>query len=187
MSSQEGSNEVGEIVDRRLFDADGNIREDIAEERDEEVVEELSLELLATRIQTLESQTIQAMEQVDATFQQVGEGMNNLTEQIRSTISDMHVRIGVLEALLTDNELQADRDAMAAGKLTIDRYKEIAQDKVLPEMKIKAEAMQKRMQERFNRIQARIQAGDQPEDAVKFVNEEDEAAAARSKIEIVSG
>lgn len=187
MSNQEGSNEVGEIIDRRLFDADGNVREDIAEERDEEVVEELSLELLAARIQTLESQTIQAMEQVDNTFQQVGQEMNNLTQQIRTTISDMHVRLGVIEEIMTNPNLQDDRAAFCEGTLTMDRYKEVAEKIVLPDMKVKAEAMQKKMETRFARIQARIQAGDQPEDAVKFVNEEDEKAAAGPTIEIVSG
>lgn len=195
MPNQEDNNEaieqeVGETVDRRLFDADGNVREDVAEERDEEPEEELSLELVNRKIQILEAQTIQAMEQVDATFNQVGQEMNQLTQQIRTTISDMHVRLGVLEELLINPELQDDRDAIAAGTLTMERYKQIAEDIVLPDMKVKAEAMQKKMQERFARIQAVIQSGKSPEEAVAQINEEDEAAKGdedSSGIEIVSG
>jgi hypothetical protein len=196
MSSQEETNEVeqevGETTDKRLFDADGNIREDVAEEREaiEEPEEELSLELLARRIQTLEGQTIQAMEQVDATFNQVGQEMNNLTQQVRTTISDMHVRLGVIEEIMTNPDLQDDRAAFCDGTLTMDRYKAVAEEIVLPDMKVKAEAMQKKMQERFARIQARIQSGASPEEAVAAVNQEDEEAQASegdSGIEVVSG
>lgn len=195
MPNQENNNEaieqeVGETVDRRLFDADGNVREDVAEKREAELEEELSLELVDRKVGILETQTIQAMEQVDNTFNQVGQEMNQLTQQIRTTISDMHVRLGVLEELLTNPDLQEDRDAIAGGTLTMDRYKQIAEEIVLPDMKVKAEVMQKKMQERFARIQAAIQSGKTPEDAVVQINEEDEAAKGgddKPNIEIVSG
>ena len=195
MQNPEESNEeaVAKIVDRRLFNEDGNVREDVAEKRNEEEApeEELSLELLHRKIQTLEGQTIQAMEQVDATFTQVGQEMNQLTQQVRTTISDMHVRLGVIEEIMTNPDLHDDRVALVEGTLTMDRYKEVAEKIVLPDMKVKAEAMRKKMQERFARIQARIQSGSSPDEAVKAVQEEDEAAEAAGSdgpnIEVVSG
>jgi len=185
--------DIGETVDRRLFDADGNVRADVAEERvgfgDDEPEEELSLDVLHRKIRNLEEQTIQAMEQVDTTFGQVGQEMNQLTQQVRTTISDMHVRLGVIEEIMTSPDLHGDRVALVEGTLTMDRYKEVAEKIVLPDMKVKAEAMQKKMQARFDRIQSRIQAGVTPEAAVKAIQEEDEAAEAAgdSTIEIVSG
>jgi len=179
--------EATETVDRRIFDEDGNVRDDVVEARDEaESEEELTLELLDRRRDVLESQTIEAMTQVDRTFNQVGQEMSQLTQQIRTTISDMHVRLGVLEELLTNTDLQDDRDAMAAGNLTMDRYKEIAETVVLPDMKIKAEAMQKKMQKRFEAIQAGIQDGLTPEEAVKRVDAEIQKEEEGPKIEIVS-
>jgi hypothetical protein len=130
------------------------------------------------------------MEQVDATFNQVGQEMNNLTQQVRTTISDMHVRLGVIEEIMTNPDLQDDRAAFCEGTLTMERYKAVAEEIVLPDMKVKAEAMQKKMQERFARIQARIQSGASPEEAVMAVNQEDEeneAASGDSSIEVVSG
>jgi len=181
--------EVAETVDRRLFNEDGEVREDVAAEREEseDVEVPLTLELLEERRAQLEAQTIQAMEQVDATFTQVGQELNQLTQQIRTAISDMHVRLGVLEEISTNPDLQADRQAFVDGELTMDRYKEIAQDIVLPDMKVKAEEMQKKMQARFARIQAGIQEGMTPEEAVAKVSEEDAKADEGPSIEIVPG
>ena len=186
---EDNNEEVTETVDRRLFNEDGEVREDIAAERTEGEEEEveLTLELLEERRALLEAQTIQAMEQVDATFTQVGQELNQLTQQVRSAISDMHVRLGVLEEISTNSDLQDDRQAFVDGTLTMDRYKEIAETVVLPDMKVKAEAMQKKMQERFARIQAGIQEGLTPEEAVAKVSEEDAKAEAGPNIEIVSG
>ena len=186
---EDNTEEVAETVDRRLFNEDGEVREDVAAERadGEEEEVELTLELLEERRALLEAQTAQAMEQIDATFTQVGQELNQLTQQIRTTISDMHVRLGVLEEISTNPDLQADRQAFVDGTLTMARYKEIAEEVVLPDMKVKAEAMQKKMQERFARIQARIQKGETPEAAVEAIQKEDDAAEEGPKIEIVPG
>lgn len=190
MSSPDSNEtEVGETTDRRLFDADGNVREDVAAERaeSEDAEPELSLESLYAQIRELEQQTRNAMEQVDATFTQFGQELGQLTQQVRSVVSDMHVRIGVLEEIFCNPDLQADRDAMLAGEFNFERFKEIAEDIVLPEMKRKAEEAQAAMQERFAKIQAKIQSGMSPQDAIAAVQQETGADEGNTNIEIVSG
>lgn len=178
-----------ETVDRRLFNTDGEVREDVAAERAETEEEEveLTLDVIEERRVALEAKTMHAMEQVDNTFTQVGQELHQLTQQMRTAISDMHVRLGVLEEISTNPDLQADRQAFVDGKLTMERYKEIAHTIVLPDMKVKAEAMQKKMEKRFARIQAGIQSGLTPEEAVAKVSEEDQKANEGSDIEVVSG
>lgn len=180
--------EVAETVDRRLFDQDGEVREDVAAERTETEEEkvELTLELLDKQRLELEAKTTFAMEEIDKVFTQVGQEMSELTQQIRTAISDMHVRLGVLEEISTNPNLQADRQAFVDGTLTMQRYRQIAEDVVLPDMKIKAEAMQKKMQARFARIQAGIQNGLTPEEAVAKVSEEDQKANEGPEIEVVT-
>jgi len=178
---------IAPTVDRRLFDADGNVREEIAAEREEDAPEEeLTLELLASRISTLETQTMNAMGQVDATFTQFGQEFGALTQQIRATISDMHVRIGVLEEINCNPDLADDRVSIQNNTFTFDRFRTIAEDIVIPDMKVKAEAVQQQMKERYDRMHAAIQEGLTPEEALQRVNAEDEKKANSSKIEIVS-
>lgn len=135
----------------------------------------------------LEAQTGQAMQQVDLTFTQYGQELNQLTQQVRTAISDMHVRLGVLEEISTNPDLQDDRKAFVDGTLTMKRYRKIAEEIVLPDMKVKAEEMKKKMEKRFARIQAGIQKGLTPEEAVAKVSEEDAKANEGPAIEVVSG
>ena len=188
MSKQEQS-DTPEVVDKRMFDDEGEVRDEVVENRDAEELEpeELTLELLNNRFRTLEGQTIEAMKQVDTTFEQIYNEFNQLTAQIRTTISDMHVRLGVLEEININPALADDRKSIQDGTFTMDRFKAIAEEYVIPEMKIQAEKAQAEMKDRFDRMQAAIQSGMSPEDALKLINEEDEAKDNKSDIEIVSG
>ena len=126
------------------------------------------------------------MEQVDATFNQVGQEMNQLTQQIRTTISDMHVRLGVLEEININPNLQADREAIVNGTFTIDRFKTIAEEVVIPEMKARAEEVQKEMKVRWDKLQVAMKEGLTPEEAVARVDGEMTVNSNEPKIEIVS-
>jgi hypothetical protein len=177
--------EIGETVDRRLFDDEGNVREDVAEARDEEPEEEeLTVELL-------ERQVIQAMEQVGVTFQQMGQQIAQLTQQVQTAISDMHVRLGVLEELNVNPDLAQQRQDIQDGVFKIEHFKKIAEEVVLPAMNEKAAKLRAKMKAQFEKLQAMVAQGMSPEEAQAKLQADAENETTPeegdSGIEIVSG
>ena len=160
------------IVDSRLFDANGNIREDVVETRDEESeTEVITPEALHRKMQD-------AMEQVDVSFQQISQEINTELGRVRNALSSLTIRLNTIEEVLTSPDLSKDRQGIGSDTLTLDRLKEIAKDIVLPALKKEGEEMQKQMQERYSRFQTMVQGGMSPEDAAKKLEEDDSKTVA---------